>query len=192
MNQPEPTDAWPKSAAAMSLEQVSWITGIHIPDLSRYRSGGKRMSPATRERIENATRAGTESVIVGQRLSSYAQVALVVKSEKKADPVWCLRFLARAMQQSALLTSDADIRAFHAQPPKTGSRGWDAIIAGAAEMTWLRAGMREPLAWTTRARAESPWSPIDYGRRRSWAYLRTPIAMRERNIILARGELETV
>jgi hypothetical protein len=176
----------------MSLEQLSWITGIHIPDLSRYRSGGKPMSPATRERIEIAARPGSESVILSRRLTSYAQVALVVKSETNADPVWCLRVLARTMQQSALLSSKADVRAFHVRPPKTGSRGWDAIIAGAAETTWLRSGMQEPLAWTARPRAESPWSPIDYGRRRAWAYLRTPIAMRERNIILARGELETV
>lgn len=185
---------WPASADRLTLAQLSRLSAIDVSDLSRYRSGDKRMSANTRERIETVSLIDPAGYLATRTVPTYSQVAIVMKKESSSDVTWVLRVLSRAMQEASDLEDPADVRAFHARPPKTGSFAWDALLAAAAEMTWQALMPDEPEPqWMQGGRPLSTWwSPVDYGARRGWAYLRTPINLRSRGIVLNAGELETV
>lgn len=185
---------WPTAASALTLAQLSRLTAVDVADLSKYRAGKKRMSSATAERVAVVAQIDPAGYLATRQIATYSQIALVIKREAHSDTAWVLRALSRAMQEASNLTNKDDARAFHARPPKTGSRPWDALLAAVAEMTWQRLIPDEAVpAWMRSVRElDSWWSPIDYADHLSWAFLRTPINLRERHIVLNSGELETV
>lgn len=194
MKQRDATREWPASADQLTLAQLSRLTAIDMGDLSRYRSGGRRMSAHTLERIEVVSRIDPDGYLAKRSIQTYSHVAIVIKRESDSDVTWVLRVLSRVMQTALSLESRADIRAFHARPPKTGSAPWDALLASCAEMTWQRLMPEDPEPTWMRTVRPVPawWSPVDYGPRLSWAFARTPINLRSRGIVLPAGELETV
>lgn len=194
MKRRERSPDWPEQADTLALATLSRLTAISVPDLSRYRSGDKRMSPETRERIDVASRVAPDSHLATRHtVITYPRLALTIK-DNLDDPRWCVRILAHVAHQCETLQDEQDLRAAHIRPPKTGSREWDALIAATAEITWQRNFPDEPPpAWIRETGRVAPWwSPLDYSTHWAWAFLRTPINFRDRGIVFQRGELETV
>ncbi|MFZ2527642.1 MAG: hypothetical protein WAX14_08315 [Rhodococcus sp. (in: high G+C Gram-positive bacteria)] len=166
-------------------KELRWVTGG---------SGIDAVPPGTSDlRHRVLDRLGSDSEIVSGNLTTYARFATIVPT----DPDW--PFLVRVLRECRLaadrLTSAADIDAFHLEPPATGHRGWDAIIAGVAEITGVdRVSHPEILRWCRNpARfCTELFDPLGTGKYRWLEYLRTPIQLRERNVILAAGNLEGV
>lgn len=170
---------------ALTGKDISWVTGDFTLDPAQ--------PDASDLRRQVLDRLDPDSEIIAGNLTTYARFASLVP----ADPDW--PFLVRVLRECRLaadqLTSGADIDAFHLEPPATGHRGWDAILAGVAEITGVdRVSDPRILQW-----CRSPdrvclelFDPLSTGKYRWLEYLRTPIQLRERNIILAAGNLEGV
>lgn len=166
-------------------ENISWVTGD-----SPLAPPPSEASDLRRQILD---RLDSDSEIITGNLTTYARFATLVPT----DPDWS--FLVRVLRECRLasdrLTSAADIDAFHLEPPSTGHRGWDAILAGVAEITGVdRVSDSRILQWCRNSYRFSPdlFDPLDTGKYRWLEYLRTPIQLRERNIILAAGNLEGV
>ena len=170
---------------ALSNQQLLWITG-RIDDST---------PAAVADSIRSAVldRLDAKSEILTGNLTTYARFATIVPT----DPDW--PFLVRVLRQSRMaadeLTAPVDIDAFHLEPPSTGHRGWDALLAGVAEMTGVdRVSDPRILQWSRNANRFAPplFDPLGTGKYHWLEYLRTPIQLRERNVVLAAGNLEGV
>ncbi|MBM4570250.1 hypothetical protein GS896_27500 [Rhodococcus hoagii] len=146
-----------------------------------------------RLKLEVARRLDATSEIVAGHLTTYARFATIVPGE----PDW--PFLIRVLRECRLaadrLTDTADIDAFHLEPLSTGHRGWDAILAGVAEITGAdRVSDPQIIQWCREPHRYSPtlFDPLATGKYVWLEYMRTPIQLRERNIVLAAGNLEGV
>lgn len=123
----------------------------------------------------------------------YAAIAgLLLDADLRDDPSLAVRVLRESVLQARVLTSQEALDAFHREPP-LGLPGWDAVLAGAAVFTgagrvsdgvldWCAA----PQRWNTEL-FDPLSTPPKY---RLLEMLRTPAALRERNVILAAGNLE--
>lgn len=166
----------------LTIEQRTWITGL---------SGASSTAPAdTQYRKSVLNRLEGTSEIVTGHLTTYARFAAVVPT----DPDW--PFLVRVLRQCRMaadaLTDQSDVDAFHLEPPSTGHAGWDAILAGVAEMTGTgRVSDPEVLAWCRNPDRFLPheFDPLNTGKYRWLDYQRTPKALRKRNLVLAAGNL---
>jgi hypothetical protein len=112
------------------------------------------------------------------------------------DPSFAVRAIRETVLDARALTDRSAIDHFHADPGLIGSTGWDALIAGVAMMTGLdRTSAPEILAWCnapSRTCAEL-FDPLEVAEQYRWLdYLRTPIELQVRNIILASGNLEGI
>lgn len=113
------------------------------------------------------------------------------------DPRIAVRVLRQYRMHADTLTEMADIDAFHQRPALRGD-GWDALIAGVAEMTGAaKVSDVRVLDWTEEPQRYRPaatlFDPLDSDRRYQWLdYLRTPIHLRVRNVVLAAGNLQGV
>ncbi len=112
------------------------------------------------------------------------------------DPSFAIRTIRETVLDARALTDQSAIDQFHADPGTVGATGWDALIAGVAMMTGLdRVSTPAILAWCdapSRTCAEL-FDPLDVDEQYRWLdYLRTPIELQVRNIILASGNLEGI
>ncbi len=180
--------------AALSDEELSWVTGLSAGDLASLRANhdaGSRWERLAIRLAGNLSPATSE--ILRYRLTTYARYALLIA----AEPDWSfgVRMLRQTVLTAQRLSRQDDIDACHGPAPSTGNRGWDAVIAGVAMMTGLdRVSDVAILAWCddpTRYCTEL-FDPLDVGKYRWLDYLRTPIQLRVRNVILAAGNLQGV
>ena len=169
----------------LTAQQVTSITGQADLSISTASDSGCRR--AVLDRLDS-----TSEILTGH-LTTYGRFATIVA----ADPDW--PFMIRVLRQCRMaadeLTDQSDIDAFHLEPPTTGHEGWDAILAGVAEITGTdRVSDRRILAWCRHPDRFLPelFDVLDTGKYRWVEYLRTPVLLRERGIILAAGNLEGV
>lgn len=129
-------------------------------------------------------------------LTSYASFARLLASDPalRDNPSFAIRLLRQSVLQARDLTDPADIDAFHTHPPTTGSIGWDSLLAGVAVMTGTGRTTPGVLDWCADPGRSSIelFDPLNTGKYQLLEMLRTPIALRERNVILSRGNLEGV
>lgn len=123
---------------------------------------------------------------------TYAELAGLIAAGD--DPQFLVRQLREVVIRSARETDQAAIDTIHAEPPTTRSTGWDAVLGGVASMTG-RGRVSSPalLTWcfsTTRYVVDDLFDPLDSGKYRWLDYLRTPVELRVRNVILPYGNLE--
>lgn len=135
--------------------------------------------------------AASEPEGISPPLATYAWFADLIARE----PDWrfAVRILRQVVMKASHLTRQSDIDAVHGEPASTGQRGWDALIAGVASMTGRnRVSSPDVLAWCFALTRYSGtlFDPLDSGRYIWLEYMRTPIELRERNVILAAGNLE--
>ncbi|GAA1072591.1 hypothetical protein GCM10009648_04750 [Tsukamurella spumae] len=113
----------------------------------------------------------------------------------RADASLSVRVLRESVLQARSLPNGAALDAFHREPPATDLPGWDTILAGAAVFTGAGRVSAGVLDWCddpSRTCTEL-FDPLGIPHRyRLLEMLRTPAAFRERNVILAAGNLEGV
>lgn len=169
------------------------MTGLSAGDLESWRSNHDAPSFANQAVTLANNLAPTSSAILRYRLTTYARYAQVIAQE--TDWNFGVRVLRQTVLTAQRLTRQNDVDAFHGPAPSTGHRGWDAVIAGAAMTTGFdRVSSPEILAWCddpSRYCTEL-FDPLDVGKYRWLDYLRTPIQLRVRNVILAAGNLQGV
>ncbi len=130
-------------------------------------------------------------------VTTYADFARLwrARADLRGDPSFAVRVLRESVLQAQRMPPGPELDRFHAEPPTVGSTGWDALVAGAAVFTGAGRVSRGVLDWT---RSPDRWSrelfdplgvPAKYLLLES---LRTPAALRERNVILSIGNLQGV
>ncbi|GAA3148460.1 hypothetical protein [Rhodococcus baikonurensis] len=167
----------------LSAQEIAWITGrLALVD---------RDSPREQIHAGVLARMDSTSELLTGHLTTYARFATIVA----ADDDW--PFMVRVLRQCRMaadeLTTPNDVDAFHLEPPRTGRPAWDAVLAGVAEMTGVdRVSDPHILDWCRDRDRFLPelFDPLDTGRYFWLDYLRTPIQLRERNVVLAAGNLE--
>jgi predicted XRE-type DNA-binding protein len=174
-----------RHAVALGLEPTIQIVDRASAGLAAStRIGGRRTG--------TADRAGSSALEgISPPLATYAWFADLVARE----PDWrfAVRVLRQVVMKASRLTQQSDTDTVHAEPPSTGHRGWDALIAGVASMTGRnRVSSPDVLAWCFAPARYSDrlFDPLDSGRYIWLEYMRTPVELRERNVILAAGNLE--
>ncbi|MDE8649035.1 hypothetical protein PXH69_29090 [Rhodococcus qingshengii] len=167
----------------LSAQEIAWITGH--PAVEAKESHRGRLHAHVLARLDS-----TSELLTGH-LTTYARFATIVA----ADDDW--PFMVRVLRQCRMtadeLTTPNGIDAFHLEPPRTGRPAWDAVLAGVAEMTGVdRVSDPHILDWCRDQDRFLPtlFDPLDTGRYFWLDYLRTPIQLRERNVVLAAGNLE--
>ncbi|NMO00441.1 hypothetical protein HH308_04340 [Gordonia sp. TBRC 11910] len=135
---------------------------------------------------------------MSQPARSYSRRGLVDYTRFAVDlPALDSRLAVRVLRETVLqardLTRQDELDRFHREPPPTGSRGWDSLLAGVACMTGVRAAAGV-LDWCFRPEryCVELFDPLDTGKYRWLDALRTPVEIRTRNVILAAGNLEGV
>lgn len=110
------------------------------------------------------------------------------------EPHFLVRQLREVVLRSTRETDQATIDAIHAEPTTTRSAGWDAVLGGVASMTGRdRVSSPTLLSWcfnATRYVVGYVFDPLDSGKYLWLDYLRTPVELRVRNVILPYGNLE--
>ncbi len=128
-------------------------------------------------------------------VTTYADFACLWRDRPglQSDPSFAVRVLRESVLQAERTPIGPELDRFHAEPPRTGAPGWDALLAGAAVFTANGRVSRGVLDWS---REPQRWStelfdplgvPAKYLLLES---LRTPAALRERNVILSIGNLQ--
>ncbi|MET9327555.1 hypothetical protein [Tsukamurella sp. NPDC003166] len=128
---------------------------------------------------------------------TYADLATTLRADAdlREDPSLAVRVLRESVLQAEALTDANSLDAFHAEPPLTGHPGWDALFAGVAVFTGSGRVSPGVLDWCSQPGRISTdlFDPLRIpARYRLLEMLRTPVALRERNVILAAGNLEGV
>jgi hypothetical protein len=178
----------------LTIDELAWVTGLPEDDLSSWQRSPTAVPPLAGQAIGLAQRLSPgSSTILRDRLTTYGRLSALVAAE--ADASFAVRLVRESVLDAATLVTPADIDAFHAPAPATGRHGWDALIAGVAMMTGLD-NVSDPqmLAWCDDSSryCEELFDPLGAGRWRWLDYLRTPIELQVRNVILASGNLEGV
>lgn len=183
---------WAPEFDAVSLSDLSTLSGIALPALSQYKAGVKPMSARTSRRLAVAAAAGSQSVLLRHGLSSFPVMGAVLKRDLAADPSWCLSVLAQGLQQATThLASDADIEAFHNQPVHISAPGWSALLSAVATLSWQRFKPGKPW-WVDLRPLPEPWSPVDQGRYLSQVWKKTPALLQQMNVIIGDGVLKAL
>lgn len=125
---------------------------------------------------------------------TYAELAGLIADGD--DPRFLVRQLREVVIRCARETDLAVIDEIHGEPPTTGSTGWDAVLGGVASMSGReRVSSPDVLQWcfsASRYCVDVMFDPLDSGKYRWLDYMRTPVELRVRNVILPYGNLEGV
>ncbi|WP_336794187.1 hypothetical protein [Gordonia malaquae] len=126
---------------------------------------------------------------------SYAEFADIwrTRPDISGDPSFAIRALRQSVLHAQSMPSGPELDWFHREPAPTGVLGWDALLAGVAVFTGAGRVSAGTLDW---CRAPGRWSrelfdPLGVDQKYLLLEsLRTPAALRERNVILAIGNLQ--
>jgi len=129
-----------------------------------------------------------------ENLVTYPRLAAAIRDNYATDPVFCTRLVRQTVQHLTLLTDEAEIAEFHAEPPSTGSAEWDALIAGVAVHTWSLGGHLKLLPWMLDLKPlDNFWEPGGGPTRwRDWNLINTPPSLSERGVIFPSQWLQAV
>jgi hypothetical protein len=139
--------------------------------------------------------AGEQPTGTTTSASPFTYAELAVKIANGEDPRFTVRLLREVVIRSRRETSQAVIDLIHLDPGSTGSIGWDSVLGGVASISGRdRVSSPALLDWCFTPDRYSPqmFDPLDSGKYRWLDYLRTPVELRVRNVILAYGNLEGV
>ncbi|HUG85818.1 MAG TPA: helix-turn-helix domain-containing protein [Euzebya sp.] len=194
MSEPKPTRAGEllrnaRHAAGLSQQELAELAGTSQSAIATYEAGRREPTVPVLERMVRAT--GRELVLNTQpnphlfRLTDLAaQIAADDNEQRHLRLVF--EFLRAAADDGHPL-----LLLVMAEPPPTGDRRFDALLAAVAEDLCLRDGLRPP-AWS-----QSPdrtldgfWWVSDLPSARTRALVHTPASYRRRGIMIDRADLE--
>ena len=173
------------------------LLGTRQSNVSAYERGRLEPGAVVAERITAFTRLRDESLFVTYQASTMASAAAQLRRDLRDErsDTDMLRVIIQASDDFARFTQDEDRWLYLAEPSPTGSRNWDAMLAGLAVHLCRTGGMDRTPMWTSHPRLllDSPW----------WLGVTTPVnqaitwrdaipSLRSRGVLLSRRVLESV
>jgi transcriptional regulator with XRE-family HTH domain len=178
-----------RKTAGLTQREVARRSGVSQPHISAYENGRRQPTVPTMARLIEAT---GNRLLLGLAPPAYRPVALAeIAPEIAVDQpgsrggrwFWIREFL-RGFHDDA--ESDAARAALIAdEPPGTGLREWDAVLAAVAEHLSFHHGLPCPEWVHDGARfAERAWFLSDLPSQRAWAVETSPASFRRRNLFV--------
>lgn len=188
-----------RARLGLTQAQAAQVLATSQANVSAYERGRLQPGRVVAERIDAFAALAPDSIYAACSASTIPSTAAQIRTDLSAQrtELDMLRVIIQASDDFARLTQSADRVFFLTEPSPTGSRKWDALIAGFAVHLCRVAGMDRAPMWTTdptRALDDIWW----FGRSEKVVDLR-PRAVREaipsmraRGVMLGRRNLESV
>lgn len=173
------------------------LLGTRQSNISAYERGRLDPGPLVAARIEAFTRLRDDSLFTSYQASTMASAAAQLRQDLRDErsDTDMLRVIIQASDDFARLTQDEDRWLLLAEPSPTGSRNWDAMLAGIAVHLCRTAGMDRTPLWATVPTRTSGlvWWLEGTGPVQRRQSLRDAIpSLRARGVMLSRQALESV
>lgn len=185
-----------RQAAGLTQREVARRSGVSQPHVSAYENGRRQPTLPTIARLIEATghrlAVGIEE-LGPHRPLSLAEIAPEIASDRPEARggrwFWVREFLrgfsddTRSAEERRALIDE--------QPPETGSRDWDAVLAAVAEHLSFHHDFPCP-AWVHDPDrfAERAWFLSDLPTQRAWAVETSPASFRRRNLFVLPADLQ--
>ncbi len=177
--------------------QAAELLGTSQANISAYERGHLDPGRVVGERIDALAALRSDSIYARYQASTMASVAAHLRSDLagKTRVTDMLRIAIQAADDFARIELQADQSLFLAEPSPTGSRKWDALLAGLAVHLCRNAHMERTPPWTRdpARTVDTVWWVDSDARANRAPLLRDALpSMRARGVILSRRNLESV
>lgn len=181
----------------LTQAQAAELLATQQANISAYERGRLEPGRVVAERIAAFAALEPDSIYASYLASTIPSAAAQIRADLAADrsETDMLRVVIQASDDFARLTAATDRAFFLSEPSPTGSRRWDALLAGLAVHLCREAGMDRTPIWTTVAdpHIDHVWwvdsaAPSLHARLMQEAIP----AMRARGVMLSRRNLESV
>ena len=146
---------------------------------------------AVQARIAALSAISDSSAFAAQPLMTATSTAASIRRAiRTGEYEWPLQLLAQSLADLRRVAEDpGDRRLYLAPPGGTGSREWNALIAGAVARECRRLGI-EPPAWTNIQPLPQGWSPLALPGLRRYLVEHTPEELARLGVWLDAGSLD--
>ena len=188
-----------RARLGLTQAQTAHLLATSQANVSAYESGRLRPGRVVTHRIDAFAALAPDSVYASYSASTVPSTAAAIRSDlsQARSESDMLRIVIQASDDFARLTEQDDRDFFLTEPSPTGSRRWDALIAGLAVHLCRIAGMDRTPMWTT-----DPSRVLDdiwwFGRSHDVLAMRSRTlreaipSMRARGVMFGRANLESV
>jgi transcriptional regulator with XRE-family HTH domain len=188
-----------RARLALTQAHAAQLLATQQANISAYERGRLEPGRVVAERIQSLAALTQNSVYADYLASTIPSAAAHIRDDLAAgrSESDMLRVVIQASDDFARLTDPADRAFFLAEPSPSGSRQWDALLAGLAVHLCRQATMASTPIWTT-----DPARALDhvwwFGRSEVVMAMRPHVlreavpSMRARGIMFSRRNLESV
>lgn len=181
----------------MTQGQAADLLGTSQANISAYEHGHLLPGRLVTERIEAMSALRSSSTYATYEASTLAGTAARMRADLRTEraDTDTLRLAIQAADDFGLLTDDADRAFFLTEPSPTGSRAWDALLAGLAVHLCRTRGMQRTPGWTRdpKRTLDSIWWVDSNALTLRARSIRDAIpSMRARGVMLDRRTLESL
>jgi transcriptional regulator with XRE-family HTH domain len=182
---------------ALKQADVAGLLGTSQANVSAYEAGRLEPGELVRSRIAAFGELEADSLFVTYQASTLASAAAQLRTDLRNDvrQTDMLRVVIQASDDFARFENDPDRWFFLAEPSPTGSRNWDAMLAGLAVHLCRVARMDRTPRWTRNPSNTVDlvwWLGSDAPTLHAHALQDAIPSMRSRGVMLSRRVLESV
>ncbi len=188
-----------RARLGLTQAQAAQLLATSQANVSAYERGRLRPGRVVAERIDAFAALAPDSVYADYSASTVPSTAAANRTDlaQGRSELDMLRVIIQASDDFVRLTEQGDREFFLTEPSPTGSRRWDALIAGLAVHLCRVAGMDRTPMWTTdpsRALDDIWWfgRSHDVVAMRSRSLREAIPSMRARGVMFGRANLESV
>lgn len=170
--------------------RVAELFGTSAANISAYEHERLLPGPTVLARIEALASISASSAYVAQPLMTAASTSASLRRAVRADdPAGALRLLAQSLADLRRVVDDPGGRGLYlVAPGGTGSKEWNALLAGAVARECRLVGI-DPPRWTRVQPLLHGWSPITLPGLRDYLVERTPPELARLSVWLDEGSL---
>lgn len=186
-----------RATLGLTQGQAADLLGTSQANISAYEHGHLLPGRLVAERIEAMSALRSSSTYATYEASTLAGTAARMRADLRTEraDTDTLRLAIQAADDFVLLTEEADRTFFLCEPSPTGSRQWDALLAGLAVHLCRAVDMERTPAWTRDAKRTLDmiwWVDSDAISLRPQLLRDALPSMRARGVMLGRRTLESV
>lgn len=186
-----------RTGLGLTQAQAAQLLATSQANVSAYESGRLHPGRVVADRIDAFAALAPDSVYATYSASTLPSVAAAIRADLSQDRSESdmLRVIIQASDDFARVTKPEDREFFLTEPSPTGSRRWDALIAGLAVHLCRIAHMQRTPMWTTdpsRVLDDMWWVDSDAPAARAQLLQQAIPSMRARGVIMSRRNLESV
>ena len=186
-----------RARLGLTQAQAAGLLGTSQANVSAYERGRLEPGRLVASRIAALTALGADSIYRTYQASTLASAAAQLRMDLRdgRSETDMLRVVIQASDDFARLVDDADRALFLAEPSPTGSRKWDAMLAGLAVHLSRQAALPCVPNWVRdqRRTVDHVWWVDSAAEGAKAMTLRDAVpAMRARGVMFRRRNLESV